>query len=247
MFFNVSFIQKCFTFGHSTQDYAHQNNDSHTGIFKLRTAHPLLSGRLVLASWILLGIVGLCRAQDATPVLVISPEKELQPPQRFFSGTITSKRRSSLSPRISGLIHTAAADVGYVAQAGDLLVALDTTLAEFEKEQARARLNEARLQLAELERLRKEGASLLGKHAISATDVQTREAQARIQAAVVARLEIELALFRERVERHKVVAPFDGVVVAKLGEVGAQAVGSTEFLSACWWSRSASGAACPKV
>jgi membrane fusion protein, multidrug efflux system len=159
-------------------------------------------------------------AQDSAPVQVVSPVEAVTAPQRAFSGTITSQRRASLSPRISGLVKTADADIGFGVRQGDLLVALDTTLAQFGLRQASDRLNEARLQLGEFERLQKEGVSLLSKRAMSATEVQNRNAQARIQAAVVSRLETEYALFKERVARHNVVAPFNGVVVAKLAEVG---------------------------
>ena len=49
-----------------------------------------------------------------------------------FTGTITSERVASLSPRVAGPVAKADAEMGYSAKAGDMLVGLDDMLARME-------------------------------------------------------------------------------------------------------------------
>jgi len=157
-------------------------------------------------------------AQDAPPVVVVTAtEADSTPPLRL-SGTVTSERFAALSPRVDGLVIAADADEGDVASQGDVLVMLDTTLAEIEIAGARARLAEARARLDDARRLQAE-AERLGQN-IPRSTLQTRQAQVQIDAAIVSRLEAELVFQAELIERHAVLAPFDGVVVDKLTEVG---------------------------
>jgi RND family efflux transporter MFP subunit len=158
------------------------------------------------------------RAQDAVPVVAVLPTPSDNAPPLRLSGTVTSARFAALSPRVDGLVIKADADEGHVAKRGEALVTLDATLAKIEAGSARARLAEARALLEDTRRLQAE-AERLGQN-IPKSTLETRSALVRINTAVVARLEAELALQLEIIERHVVLAPFDGVVVDKLTEVG---------------------------
>lgn len=158
------------------------------------------------------------RAQDGVPVVAVRPVPADSALPLRVSGTVTSERFAALSPRVDGLVVTADADEGHVAKRGDVLVMLDTTLAEIEIGEARALLAEARARLDDARRLQAE-AERLGPN-IPQSTVQSRAAQARIDTAIVARLEAELAYRMELIDRHAVLAPFDGVVIDKLTEVG---------------------------
>ena len=179
---------------------------------------------MLFARWLVAGLVVAAlaaapvRAQDGVPVVVVSPTPAQGGLPLRLSGTVTPERFAALSPRVDGLVIVADADEGHVAKKGDVLVMLDTTLAKIELAGTAARLAEARAQLDESRRMLAE-AERLGDNIPQSTR-QTRGAVVRIATAVVARLEAEHLYQAELVDRHAVLAPFDGVVVDKLTEVG---------------------------
>jgi len=174
---------------------------------------------MALAAVVATGLVpSRLAAQDAAPVTVVAPQPVESRKPIYFTGSVTSERYAELSPRVSGLVTSVNADAGDPVERGDVLVELDAVLAGLELRRARALLDEARMRLAEAERVRDE-AYALGEN-IPQTELRSREAQVEIEGAVVARLEAEYRQQAERVERHSLVAPFDGVVTRKRTEVG---------------------------
>ena len=157
-------------------------------------------------------------SQNLVPVVVVTPKiAESLSPLRF-NGTVTPQRLSELSPHVDGLVISAEVDDGHVARRGDGLVVLDATLAKLELHMARARLDEARARLDDATRLREE-AERLGQN-ISQSTLRSRVARENIEAAIMGRLEVELEFQKELVDRHTIRAPFDGIVLKKLTEVG---------------------------
>jgi membrane fusion protein, multidrug efflux system len=74
--------------------------------------------------------------------------------------------------------------------------------------------------MAESERLRAEAASLVERQFLPQTRLAAAEADLRVAAAAVDRLEAERRQQAEIVSRHSVVAPFSGVVSRKLTDAG---------------------------
>jgi RND family efflux transporter MFP subunit len=173
-----------------------------------------------LAVWALLpwATIATARAQEGAPVAVAMPERTEGTAPLRLTGTITPARFAALSPRVDGLVVTANAEEGHVAQEGDVLVMLDTTLAELRLAESRARLVEAHAQHADALRLREE-AERLGQN-IAQSTLQSRITAVQASTAVVSRLRAELQYQTELVARHAVLAPFDGVVIEKLTEIG---------------------------
>ena len=158
------------------------------------------------------------RSQGPVPVVALTPTiAESLSPLRF-SGTVTPERLASLSSHVDGLVISVQVDDGYAAKRGDTLVVLDATLAKLQLDVAQARLDEAHARLDDATRLRAE-AERLGQN-ISQSTRRSRAARENIETAIVARLEVELQFQKELVDRHTVRAPFDGIVVEKLTEVG---------------------------
>lgn len=172
------------------------------------------------AAAVVCGVIPQVQARDSAPVKVVeanvSPVVENLP----LTGTITSERSAALSSRVSGLVETLKVDAGDRVEQGDVLLQLDTTLAKLALKRAQASLNEARVALAEAERLRDEAINLAKSRNIPQTTVQARIAEVEMQTAAVATLEAENHQQQEMVNRHTVIAPFAGVVSRKLTEVG---------------------------
>lgn len=176
----------------------------------------LLSGLFVLlaatAAW----------AQDdpPSPVTLADVQRELLRAETLLTGTSIALRRAALSPRVEGLVTELAVDEGKAVEPGDPILTLDARLAELEEEAAGARVAEAEARLRDAERVRDELLRLKqGRHA-SKTDIESAIAQVEIAEAALSGARAELERAQELVARHRLVAPFAGMVVAKQVEVG---------------------------
>lgn len=184
--------------------------DSH--IQSSRSALLLLTGLLLLAS-------PTAHAQSAPPIVVERPETNAEPAVFRFSGTITAKREADLSPRVAGLVSVADAETGFAAQKDDVLVRLDDTLAKIELREQELALEAAHAERANAERRLNE-AKELGDANFPRTERETRETAFRLSEVAVQQAANALQRQREIVERHQIIAPFDGIVVSKSAEVG---------------------------
>lgn len=137
-----------------------------------------------------------------------------------YTGTITAEREAALSPRVSGLVSAVRADVGDHVKKGDLLLELDDSLARLALNQAKAALEEAEIRREEQERVRDDAQSLVETSTIARTQARAAAAEAAMAGAAASRLSAELARQQELVARHRLLAPFDGVVRRRMAEVG---------------------------
>lgn len=158
------------------------------------------------------------QAQAPAMVDVIRPEPIAGRQTLELTGSANTERQSNLSTRASGIVDTVVADAGFQAEKGDLLLQIDPALAEADLASAKAAVREAETQLSEAERLASE-AQALGEN-IPGSTRRTREAAVDMAEAILARRQAELKLARETLDRHRLVAPYDGVVTAKLAEAG---------------------------
>lgn len=149
---------------------------------------------------------------------VIRPEPIAGRQTLTLTGSTNSEHRSDLSARVSGIVETVAADAGFHAERGDLLLQIDATLAEADLARAEAAVREAEAQLSEARRLFDEAAAL-GEN-IPGTTRLTRESGVKMAEAALASRRAELKAARETLDRHRLVAPYDGVVTQKLTEAG---------------------------
>ena len=121
-------------------------------------------------------------------------------------GTVRSKLRAAVEPKVSGRVLEYTAVPGEMVKAGDLLATLDAREIQARLDQAKAVLDQARRDFARQEKL-------------IATNATTRQefdaAQARVNVGEAAVAEAETMMSYARV-----TAPFDGVVTRKLADVG---------------------------
>lgn len=163
-----------------------------------------------------------CAAQAAEPALVSVVEVEQRRWQQTVPlyGTLTSPRDADLTPRVAGLVESVHVDAGDRVSTGDTLLRLDRRLEELTLDTLQASVAAARAQAAEAKRLLSESQRLSEQGAASATELEARRSQLAMSAAELDRLQAEAARQRERLVRHAVVAPFDGVVRERLVEPG---------------------------
>lgn len=154
----------------------------------------------------------LVAAETAGTAAIIDPVR--------LSGTVVAPRVAQVSAAIAGLVETIGVDAGDRVAKGAPLLELDDTLAEFELRRSEAAAREAAERLADARRRFDEVKRLEGGRSIAQTELLSREAEVRVATAAAARLEAEREHQAELVERHRLPAPFAGVVSRKLTEAG---------------------------
>jgi RND family efflux transporter MFP subunit len=196
-----------------------------------RSRRPLIIG-LVVALVVVLVIVGRMAAGraaivDIAPVRVVAPAAagETQVPVLSGAGYVVSADRYiSIGVRVAGRIDRYVVEEGDHVKAGDALVQLDAREYEAAVERADANLKLARAnavladqQLRRMESLGKSGV-------VSRDELDVRRAEAAAQRARVGTAEAELNSARVALEYTTLRAPRNGVILAKLKEVGEIAV-----------------------
>ncbi|TDT41463.1 RND family efflux transporter MFP subunit [Halospina denitrificans] len=140
--------------------------------------------------------------------------------ETVVNGTVTALRRSSLSAAVSGQIEVVQVEAGDRVEEGDLLVRLDDELESLSLESARASTREARAALEDAERRVREARSVGEGRNIAATEVSTRESEKAQAEARLARLEADEKRQQARVTRHRITAPFSGVISMRSSDPG---------------------------
>jgi RND family efflux transporter MFP subunit len=190
-----------------------------------RWLRPALAGLVVLAL-----AAGLFRRARPTPVqvatvVVMSAADSGPAPVLSGSGYIvTGDRYVSVGVRVAGRIDRYFVEEGQSVRQDDPLVQLDdrdyrAAVAATEARLASARAN---LRLADAELAR--GRALRAQGVISQQELDVNENKAAVARAAITQLEAELAQAKVNLDYTQLRAPTDGVVLAKLKEVGEIAV-----------------------
>jgi RND family efflux transporter MFP subunit len=148
------------------------------------------------------------RSTPLPPAVVRVRAAEMTPYQitEEITGTVRPKLRASIESKISGRIDRMPVARGQSVEAGELLAQLEAREAEARLEQAAALHDQAERDLARL-------TVLLGQQAVTQSEFEAVEARTRGARAAVSEAETMLAY-------SKVLAPFDGVIVRKMADIG---------------------------
>jgi RND family efflux transporter MFP subunit len=121
-------------------------------------------------------------------------------------GTVRPGLRASIEAKISGRIERMPVVQGQTVKAGELLAQLEVREVDARLEQAAAMRDQAERDLARL-------TVLLGQQAVTQSEFEAVEARTRVARAAFSEAETMLAY-------SKVPAPFDGVIVRKMADIG---------------------------
>lgn len=159
--------------------------------------------------------------EQAIPVEVTTALRSEEVVEKVtLTGTISSQRRARLSARTVGLIEEVAVDAGDQVKEGDTLLRMDSRLAEIELDLVRAQIETAEIQRKDAHRRFEEVRELIADGAFAKTEAGSLEAGVAISAAELNVLKVREQQARERIDRHRVVAPFSGVIARKATEAG---------------------------
>ncbi|WP_394176548.1 efflux RND transporter periplasmic adaptor subunit [Thalassotalea litorea] len=164
-------------------------------------------------------------AEQGRKVLVAEVEQRSFQSEVPIFGNLVPFKESRLSVKASGYVEKMHVDIGDQVVSGQPLLTLDAILAKTNVRQLKALLEEANVRRDEANRLATEGEKLRKDHNISNSEYLTRIAEQQASDSQLKQMQAQLNLAEEALSRHTLKAPFDGIITAKLTEVG-EAVGS---------------------
>ena len=128
-------------------------------------------------------------------------------PQEYsFTGTFEPNRESKLSAEIQGKVNRVLVENGATVRQGQVLIQLDDALLQLQ-------LQAAEVQLRGLQADQKRYKILVENDAIQG--IQLEKTELALESALV-----QVNTLKEQIKKTSIRAPFDGVVTAKLTEVG---------------------------
>lgn len=136
------------------------------------------------------------------------------------TGTVTSPRTAVLSTAVAGLVADITVDEGRRVAAGDAILRLDAELAELALERSFAEVRQRETALADARRRLDEAERVGPERGIARTQIESLRAEV---ASEEASLEASRIAAREQaaiVERHRLRAPFAGVISERYTELG---------------------------
>lgn len=193
---------------------------------------PVFSGMTILTTLavVMVAMAGQANAQDRPPVrLETVAEADILQEVRL-NGTANSLRSARLSAAVAGLVESVNVETGSRVTQGELLIGLDDELAGFELAAAGAETDEAQARLAEAQRRLQEARSVGAGRNIAATEVSARESEVAEARSALARLQAERDRMRATLRRHRIEAPFSGVVSQRSSELGEWVAPGDELL-----------------
>ncbi|MGI9304417.1 MAG: efflux RND transporter periplasmic adaptor subunit [Gammaproteobacteria bacterium] len=137
-----------------------------------------------------------------------------------LTGSVVSPRIAKLSTEVSGIVETMAVEIGDQVQAGDEILQLNPELDALSLAATRAVTEQAIQELKDAKRRLANARALAERHSVSANEIESLAAEVRIDTAGVKRSRAEQERQAAQVRRHKLSAPFAGVISRKLVEQG---------------------------
>jgi membrane fusion protein, multidrug efflux system len=160
------------------------------------------------------------KAQSIEAVQIIAPAPGPTRRPLILPGTVSAWYQAPIFAQVSGYVHSWYVDYGATVKAGQLLATIDTPSldAQYAAAQADLRVAQANYRLAVI--TAKRWQALEGTVAVSQQEVDVQTAGAEARKAELEAAEQNVARYAALEAFKRVVSPFDGVVTARLTDVG---------------------------
>ncbi len=137
-----------------------------------------------------------------------------------LSGTVTSPRVSQISTEVEGLVKDMFFDSGTSVKAGELLLTLDPEIQDAALAQSAARVAQSKAELKDAKRRLRIAKDLAKRSHGPKNQVDDRLAEIQIDSAALDSSKAEQTRIAAILERHKLKAPFAGIISKKMAEIG---------------------------
>ncbi|MGM0768164.1 MAG: efflux RND transporter periplasmic adaptor subunit [Pseudomonadota bacterium] len=188
------------------------------------------SSRMSALTMLVIVMAGQAAAQERPRVQLEAVEETDILQEVRLNGTANSLRSARLSAAVSGLVDDVNVETGTRVSEGDVLIGLDDELAEYQRAAATAEAEEAQARLTEAQRRLQEARSVGAGRNIAATEVSARESEVAEARAALSRLQAERDRISATLRRHRIEAPFAGVVSHRESELGEWVTPGDELL-----------------
>ncbi|PAF45380.1 efflux RND transporter periplasmic adaptor subunit [Helicobacter sp. 11S02629-2] len=150
-----------------------------------------------------------------TPIKEGSLEK-----QSVFIGTINYKESSQVASQRQGVVQDLRFSVGERVKKGQVLVSLNTDVLQKELEVKEAKIEEAKFQAQKIINEVARYKNLLDEDAIALQQYENLEFELKAKMASITSLQADYDLSKEELTQMDIKAPFDGIVINRLTNVG---------------------------
>lgn len=157
---------------------------------------------------------------ETTNVQVVYSKQEISNKELILTGNITALNDALLASLESGVVNTVKVDIGDHVAKGQVLMTLDSSLAEIELKQAKAALASAQVTYQENLRLYNEITELAKNKVIAKTLLAERKSNVAHSKAMREQTEATVARAQEIVNRHTLIAPFAGTIAQRTVDIG---------------------------
>jgi len=151
--------------------------------------------------------------------------------ESVFDGVIEAVNQTTVSAETAGQVQAILFDTDDFVQRGDIIVRLRDVSQQARLKQAEQGLQEARARLTEASAGFERNRKLLAEKTVSKAVYDKADADRKAASARVSSAEAAVAEAREQLERTQVRAPYSGIVVERLVEVGAAVQPGTPLMS----------------
>ena len=183
-------------------------------------AAALLIGGIVERERALGKLTNIAKAQSVAAVQIIAPTHGPTKRPLVLPGTVSAWYQAPIFAQVSGYVHSWYVDYGATVKAGQLLATIDTPSldAQYAAVQAELHVAQANYRLAVI--TAKRWQALAGTVAVSQQEVDVQVAGAEARKAELDAASQNVARYAALEAFKRVVAPFDGIVTARLTDVG---------------------------
>jgi RND family efflux transporter MFP subunit len=185
------------------------------GLAAALLAHGLVGRERALAA-----LTRVSNQQAIVPVQVIRPERGPATRPLILPGTVRAWYEAPIFAQVAGYVHSWSADYGARVQAGQQLATIDTPGLDAEYAAAKANLGVAQANYRLAVSTSARWQALAGTPAVSKQEVDVQSAAAAARKAEMEAAAQNVARYAALEAFKHVVAPFDGVVTARLTDVG---------------------------
>jgi RND family efflux transporter MFP subunit len=187
---------------------------------------PLL---LLLPVVVVLGVLYLMRARHAfsapevetvTAVVATEADPTAGTPILTASGYVVARRKAVVSAKIQGRLSQLRVEEGSEVREGEVIARLESIDYEAAVARARAAVQRAEADLAEYRRQLRVAEGLTQQSVLAEDQRDAAASRVRIAEATLAQAQADLAYAEAQLQNTVIRAPFSGVVVKKMAEVG---------------------------
>ena len=136
------------------------------------------------------------------------------------SGYVVARRKAVVSAKIQGRLAELRVEEGSHVRQGDIIARLDSADYQAQMDVARAQVQHAEADLAEQQRQQRITQNLAQAHVVSQDQLDAASSRVRLSEAALAQSHASLAVSEANYQNTLIRAPFSGVVVKKMAEVG---------------------------